>query len=124
MRLKKTHKTNPQNVEEIKKYYLIPEYAGELNINELAEAISKECTLSTTDTKAVLEALTQKLPWYLQKGFIIQLGALGRLRLSVSSDGQTDEKDLTADKVTKTRLIFTPSSALKKELEHTTFSVV
>lgn len=122
MKLKKIKRNNPLNKEDVR-FYLIPEYAGELNIDDLAESISNECTISNTDTKAVLEALTKKIPWYLENGFIIQLGAMGRLKLSISSEGKTDEKDLTVHDVAKTRVLFTPSSSIKRELDHTSFTI-
>lgn len=123
MRLKKVQKANPSNREEPKKYYLLPVYAGELTIKELAKALSEACTLNTADITAVLEALTTQMPWYLANGFIIQLGAMGRFKLSVHSRGQPEEKAVTTNDVTATKVIFTPSAAIKKELEGTSFTV-
>lgn len=122
MKLRKIKKRNPLKRDE-EKFYLIPEYAGELKLSDLAEALSDACTLNVADITAVLEALTKRVPWYLENGFIIQLGAMGRLKLSISSKGQSDEKNLTAADVTKTRVIFTPSTEIKKKIAGTTFTM-
>ena len=122
MKLKKIKKQNPLNRDE-EKFYLIPEYAGELTLSELAEALSDACTLNVADITAVLEALTRRLPWYLENGFIIQLGSMGRLKLSISSRGQEEVEKLTASDVLKTRVIFTPSIDIKRDLKATSFTV-
>lgn len=123
MKLKKIKKPNPLNRDE-EKFYLIPEYAGELTLPELAAALSNACTLNVADITAVLEALTKQLPWYLMNGFIIQLGAMGRLKLSVSSKGSVEIENLSALNVVKTRVIFTPSPEIKKNIQDTSFTVV
>ncbi len=122
MKLKKIKKQNPLNRAE-EKFYLIPGFAGELKLSDLAETLSDACTLNVADITAVLEALTKRMPWYLENGFIIQLGSLGRMKLSISSKGQDDEKNLTAADVKKTRVIFTPSAEIKRRIASTSFSV-
>lgn len=122
MKLKKIQKPNPLNRDEVK-FYLIPEYAGELTLKELAEALSDACTLNPADITAVLEALTNRLPWYLENGFIIQLGSMGRLKLSVKSRGKLEVEELTASDVIKTKVIFTPSSEIKRNINGASFSV-
>ena len=122
MNLKTTKKPNPMKREE-EKYYLTPKYSGELGTKELAQALSKSCTLTVADITAVLEALTSQMPWYLKNGFIIQLGALGRMKLSVSSEGHFNEKDVSTNDISKVRVIFTPSAEMKKEVNDISFSI-
>ena len=120
MKLRKIKKQNPLNRDE-EKFYLIPEYAGELKLSDLAKTLSNACTLNEADIIAVLEALTKMLPWYLENGFVIQLGAMGRLKLSISSKGQAEAKNLSISDVTKKRVIFTPSIGIKREIASTSF---
>lgn len=121
MKYKVIKRVNPQDREGQPKYYASPVYSGELTINELSKSLSEACTINIVDVKAVLEAFTERLPWYLQNGFIIQLGAMGRFRLSISAQGKTTADDVSSEDVTNTRILFVPSVEIKHELEKTTF---
>lgn len=122
MKVKAVKKVNPRNTDETK-YYLAPVYAGELTLNELAELISDASTVNVADVAAVLKALAKQLPIFLQKGFIIELGDFGRLRLSVSTDGKENADELSANDIIKVRIIFVPSAAIKEKLKSTSFTM-
>lgn len=122
MKVKAVKKVNPRNTDETK-YYLSPVYAGELTLNELAELISDASTVNVADVAAVLKALAKQLPIFLQKGFIIELGDFGRLRLSISTDGKENADELSANDIIKVRIIFVPSAAIKEKLKSTSFTM-
>lgn len=122
MKVKAVKKVNPRNTDETK-YYLAPVYAGELTLNELAELISDASTVNVADVAAVLKALAKQLPIFLQKGFIIELGDFGRLRLSISTDGKENADELSANDIIKVRIIFVPSAAIKEKLKSTSFTM-
>lgn len=122
MKVKAVKKVNPRNTDETK-YYLVPVYAGELTLNELAELISDASTVNVADVAAVLKALAKQLPIFLQKGFIIELGDFGRLRLSISTDGKENADELSANDIIKVRIIFVPSAAIKEKLKSTSFTM-
>ena len=82
------------------------------------------CTLNVTDVEAVLTSLVRKLPLYLKNGFKIQLGNFGRVKLSFSSKGFEKAEDVDASSITAKRILFTPSSELKNEIEKASFSKV
>lgn len=71
-------------------------YSGEIGIRDLSKDISDACTLNVTDVEAVLTALVRKVPVYLKNGFKIQLGSLGRIRLSFSSTGCATAEEVDA----------------------------
>lgn len=122
MKVKAVKKVNPRNTDETK-YYLAPVYAGELTLDELAELISDASTVNVADVAAVLKALAKQLPIFLQKGFIIELGDFGRLRLSISTDGKENADELSANDIIKVRIIFVPSAAIKEKLKSTSFTM-
>lgn len=122
MKVKAVKKVNPRNTDETK-YYLAPVYADELTLNELAELISDASTVNVADVAAVLKALAKQLPIFLQKGFIIELGDFGRLRLSISTDGKENADELSANDIIKVRIIFVPSAAIKEKLKSTSFTM-
>ena len=82
------------------------------------------CTLNVTDVEAVLTSLVRKLPLYLKNGFKIQLGNFGRVKLSFSSKGYESPENVDASSITSKRILFTPSSELKNEIEKASFSKV
>ena len=94
----------------------------ELTVDDLAKDISDSCTLNVTDVEAVLTSLVKKLPLYLKNGFKIQLGNFGRVKLSFSSKGSEKAEDVNASSITSKRILFTPSSALKAEIEKVNFT--
>lgn len=97
-------------------------YSGEIGIRDLAKDISDACTLNVTDVEAVLTALVRKVPVYLKNGFKIQLGSLGRIRLSFSSTGCATAEEVDAATIRGKRIIFTPCMEIKKEMEEASFT--
>ncbi|MBP5436937.1 MAG: HU family DNA-binding protein [Treponema sp.] len=106
------------------KYYAASQYMEELTVLDLAKDISDACTLNVTDVEAVLTSLVRKLPLYLKNGFKIQLGNFGRVKLSFSSKGYESPENVDASSITSKRILFTPSSELKNEIEKASFSKV
>lgn len=123
MKYRVIKRMNPLNKEEIK-FYAAPQYMEDLTMLDLAKDISDACTLNVTDVEAVLTSLVRKLPMYLKNGFKIQLGNLGRVKLSFSSKGCEKAEDVTASTITAKRILFTPSSELKSEIENASFTQI
>ena len=120
MKYRIAKRINPLNNES--KFYPAPQYMEELTLMDLAKDISDACTLNVTDVDAVLTSLLRKLPMYLKSGFKIQLGNFGRMKLSFSSKGFDNPDDVDSSAITTKRIIFTPSTELKTEIESGSFS--
>lgn len=123
MNFKITKRPNPR----AKGSYLFhasPFYSDELTILDLAKDISDGCTLNVTDVEAVLSSLVRKLPLFLKKGFIVQLGSFERIRLSFSAKGKEKASDVEAADISCKRIVFVPCSEIRKEIESTAFSKV
>jgi len=123
MKFKITKRTNPLNKEE-SKFYAAPFYMEELTVKDLAKDISDACTLNVTDVEAVLTSLVRKLPVYLKNGFKVQLGNFGRVKLSFSSNGSLEKDKVDASYITSKRILFTPSTDLKREIEDASFTKI
>ena len=106
MKYRIVKRINPLNKTE-EKYYAAPQYMEELTVLDLAKDISDACTLNVTDVEAVL-----------------QLGNFGRVKLSFSSKGYESPENVDASSITSKRILFTPSSELKNEIEKASFSKV
>ena len=120
MKYRIAKRINPLNNES--KFYPAPQYMEELTLMDLAKDISDACTLNVTDVDAVLTSLLRKLPMYLKSGFKIQLGNFGRMKLSFSSKDFDNPDDVDSSAITTKRIIFTPSTELKTEIESVSFS--
>ena len=120
MKYRIAKRINPLNNES--KFYPAPQYMEELTLMDLAKDISDACTLNVADVDAVLTSLVRKLPMYLKSGFKIQLGNFGRMKLSFSSKGFDNPDDVNSSTITTKRIIFTPSTELKTEIESVSFS--
>lgn len=112
---------NPLNREDVK-FYATPEYGDVIDIQRITEDISKTCTLTPADILAVIQSLVDKLPEYLKDSKKIKLGNFGTFKLSFSSTGQLEEKDVSSKDIKKIRVLFRPSVELKHALSNTTFT--
>lgn len=96
-------------------------YSGEIGIRDLSNDISGVCTLSVTDVEVVLTSLVRKVPVYLKNGFKIQLGYLGRIRLSFISTGCATAEDIDASTIIE-KNIFISCIEINKEVEGASFT--
>ncbi len=99
-----------------KKFYATTKVAGEKTLAGLTHDIEKICTVSGADIRAVLYALVDVIQGSLADGQTVRLGELGSMRVSISSRGEKDEKAVTADSILSSKIVFTPSTEIKKML--------
>lgn len=88
----------------------------------MACEISKGCTLNPADIVAVIESFLDKVPHYLKNSNRVRLDNFGILKLSFRAKGQQVEKDVTSNDITNVRVLFQPSTKLKKELADITYT--
>ena len=80
-------------------------------------------SLSRGDISSVIENLIDIMPKYLLMGKSVQLGELGTLRISFSSEGADSMSELNPDMVRGQKIIFTPGLLLKEILPRLTFEL-
>ncbi len=98
-------------------YYAIPHSSGVIGVREIANRIADGSTLTVIDVVAVLEGFLMRLPDFLAKGYTVQLGDFGSMRLTFKSVGKESKKDVTANDIGSVRVLFRSASELKKTLE-------
>ena len=108
---------NPQNREEEKKYYACAKSSGNITLEDMSRQIEKNCTLTSTDIMAVLNATDEMIREHLAKGMIVRIGNLGHVRLALSSKGALSPDQFTSANITRAKVVFTPSKATKKALK-------
>ncbi len=107
-------KKNPQD--KSVKYYASLAQVKPVKLAELAENISRECTVTIHDVKAVLSALEEQLIFQLREGNSVRLGDLGSFRPTLRSEGVELAEDFTAAKIKHVNIRFYGSSNLRYNL--------
>ena len=113
---KSVARRNPQDINLPEKYYAKAIASGEVDLDTLAEQIAYECTVTESDTYAVLLALERNVAKQLQQGRIVKLGKLGNFQVSVSSEGLDTQEEVSAQAITKSRILFRPGKRLRSLL--------
>lgn len=104
-----------------RKFYASANVTGEVTIEGLTKRIEKISTVSGADIRAVLYALVDVSVDEMADGKIVRLGDLGYFRVSISSEGVTEQNEVTADIIKGGKVIFTPGKEIKKMLETLTY---
>ncbi|WP_372752977.1 HU family DNA-binding protein [Mariniflexile sp.] len=112
---------NPQDLVAPEKYYAAVVPNGGADFETLAEMISEQSSLSSTDCLAVLNILEINIIRELRQGRIVRLGKLGNFQISLSSKGFDSDEEVSADGITKTRILFRPAPKLRALLKTLNF---
>jgi predicted histone-like DNA-binding protein len=121
MKYKLVTRKNPQDRESPGKWYAAPVNDGKVAQPEISADIVNLSSLSRGDVANVINSLIDTIPKYLLMGKSVNLGELGTFRVSFTSKGVEDAKDFTVDKISGVRILFVPSSELRKRLENVRF---
>jgi predicted histone-like DNA-binding protein len=113
MKYKMKKRSNPQNRTQ-SKWYASPVYDGRVNKADLAVEVVSISSLSRGDVTSVIENLIDVIPKYLLMGKSVNLGELGTFRLSFTSEGVDEPGTFTVHKIRGARVIFTPSTKIRK----------
>lgn len=111
---KKKFKTKTGEEKEL--YYACSKRGRVVGFKELADIISKQSTLTPADVIACLVALSDNMKSLLDMGDTVRLDNIGTFSIAVSSKGFVNPKDITADKVKATKIVFKPDKDLRKVL--------
>ena len=103
---------NPSKKDEPSKYYALAQASGELDFDEMCEAITGRSRCTETVVRAVLAGIMYEAIRALLGGRIVSLGDLGSLQMGVSSKGAEKAEDFTISMITKSRVNFRPGKGL------------
>jgi len=101
-----------------KKFYASTSSNGELTLEKLTKRIEKNSTVGGADIRAVLYAMVEMMQESLEDGQIVRLGDLGSLRVNISSKGEIEAKDVSAQSIKGAKAVFTPSQKMKDMLKN------
>ena len=116
MKYKLIQRSNPIDKTAPKKYFAAPVHSGKIDKKQIADDLVLISSLSRGDISSVIENLLDSIPKYLLRGYSVQLGDLGTLRISFSSEGADDPDSFHVGMIRGKKIIFTPGPAFKKIL--------
>ena len=114
-------KKNPLNAEKAGYRYAIAKSTGDVTFKSLGKEISRRCTVTTADTLAVLEGLTQVLSEHLAEGRIVRIGDFGSFRIGIGGEGAIKEELYRPTMIKKKKVLFRSGNDLKELLRNLTF---
>ncbi|WP_423128663.1 HU family DNA-binding protein [Gaoshiqia sp. Z1-71] len=120
MKYKLIERANPQDRDQ-KKWYASPVNEGKITKSDLAKDIVGASSLSRGDVSNAIENLIDTMPKYLLMGKSINLGEFGTLRISFSSEGVEAPEQFNTNKISRVKVIFTPSIEFKAALDRIKF---
>ena len=120
MKVKTLKRANPINRNE-ELYYPAPFFGEQIGEDELTEEISYASSVNQSDVRSVLSNLMEILPRHLMHGDSVNLEKFGIFRLSFESTGSKEESEVTAQNITRPKILFRPSTKLKDKISKTSF---
>ena len=123
MKYKKLLRKHPTDPTAPAKFYMQPVHDGRVNKKMITDDLVLVSSLSRGDISSVIENLIDIMPKYLLMGKSVQLGELGTLRISFSSEGADSIGELNPSMVRGKKIIFTPGTLLKEILPKLTFEL-
>ena len=120
MKFKTLKRANPINRNE-ELYYPAPVFGEQIGEDELTEEISYASSVNQSDVRSVLSNLMEILPRHLMHGDSVNLEKFGIFRLSFESTGSKEESEVTAQNITRPKILFRPSTKLKDKISKTSF---
>lgn len=95
------------------KFYASANRASYATLNQVAENISRECTLTVHDIKAVLSSLQEQIILQLQDGKSVRFGDLGSFRATLQSKGVVNKEDFKKSNISRVMVRFVRSTAMR-----------
>lgn len=94
-------------------YAITSKSLGTVGINELAQEMAAESTVTRHDIKAVVSSLEDHVLSNLRRGNTVKLGDLGSFSLILKSDLVNEPTEVNPSLVKGVKVRFTPSKAFK-----------
>lgn len=105
-------KVNPQEKDAPRRFYAIIKSKGTEDTDEMAERISAKSTYTAADIAGFLKAMQLIVIENIKNGKMVDLGTIGKLRITLNSDGAVTLKDFRNTNIKKANLRFTPGTGM------------
>ena len=102
---KASAKINPQEPTAAPRYYATAVSQSKVDIDELSDLIADKSTVSRADTYAVIISMLEQVMKDLAAGRSVVLGKLGKLSISLQSEGVDTAEELTSAQIKKAKMV-------------------
>lgn len=103
-------------------YHARAQYDGVTSIEDIAQLVEQISAISVGDVLSVLNTLGKIVAVELANGRIVDLGDLGRIRLSLRAKGVATPEEVRHETIQSTRAIFVPGQAIRHKQQHLSFA--
>lgn len=107
---------DPRNSDGAGKFYAIKINQSTMDVGEIAKIIAERAGQTEGTVKGLLEDLFKAAVPHLQRGESVQLGDIGRIRLSLRGASANTEEELDTSYFTNLHIVFTPTVEMKESL--------
>jgi len=114
VRFKSAERVDPRDLTLPKKFYAQIINGDDVSFDELADLISKVSNINYGEVLGALGTLIEIIEMQLRHGRQVRLSTLGTFFLTLKSEGQEVEEELTADQISGANIRFRPGKRLKK----------
>ena len=104
-------------------HYARAQYDGVTTMDDMAQMVEKISAVSIGDVLSVLNTLGMLVSIELANGRIVDLGDLGRFRLSLRAKGMLEAEKVTRETIQATRVIFVPGPAIRFRQQNLSFAL-
>ncbi len=102
-------------------YFAMAKKTSMTPFEDVCELVSHNSSMSSADVKSILDSFNWVVSRELKAGRSLHLGELGHFRLTLCAKAQETAEEVTADKVTKARVVFFPGAILRDTCSKMTF---
>lgn len=103
-------------------YHARAQYDGVTHLDDIAQMVEQISAISVGDVLSVLNTLGKIVAVELANGRIVDLGDLGRLRLSLRAKGVAKPEEVRHETIQATRAIFVPGQAIRLKQQTLSFA--
>lgn len=100
-------------IDKTTKFYAQLRPVTPVTLERIAKNIERRSTVSSSDVKAVLDALEYEIIAALEDGKSVRLGDLGSFRPTIGGKGAETAEDFTPDLIKRVNVRFHPSKKMK-----------
>lgn len=99
-------------------YKLTPVRQQQVPFDELLNEVSAACGVNRAQVKASVEALIDRMSMFMNYGMTVKLGEFGSFKPTFNSKSETTADALSADNVTRKKILFYPGKRFKTMLDN------
>ena len=118
-------KSNPSEKNSEKKVYATPQQRGTLTLEDLSDHMAEHTSsFSAGEIFGIVTDAVRCVIEHLKQGYAVQMGALGKFSIGLSSDGADDAESFTSSMIRRVRVRYNSGKKAQAQLATAQFEQV